>query len=91
MKILQIIFALKPQFFSKDLKYLFDTVLGQDGMIFDDVGWWSRFNKGKNGVDNFGIGLEKIMEGTGTNNQVAPSHGYSIGYFIILFDGGRIH
>ena len=54
-------------FFYKDFDYLFDTILVQDGLICDDVGLWSRLNKGSDGIDDVGIGLGKIMEGTGTN------------------------
>ena len=74
----------------KDLKSLIDAVLGQDDIILDDVGWWSRFNKGRDGVDDFDIGHGNIMEETGTNNQVDPYYGAYIGSFIISVDGGRI-
>ena len=64
--------------------------MGQDVLVFDVVGWWSGFNKGSDSIDDVDIGLRDIIEGTGTNNLVAPSHGASIGYFIVVVDGGDI-
>ena len=61
--------------------------MGHDGLIFDDVGWWSGFKKGDDRIDDVDIGLGYIVEGMGTNNQVAPAHGASI---ISVVDGGRI-
>ena len=75
---------------SNDSKSLFDNVLGQDGLICGDVGWWSKFMKGSDGVENVDIGLDEIMEDTCSINQVDPSHGASIGSFVIVVDGGRI-
>ena len=75
---------------SKYLKSLFYNVLGKDGIIGDDVGRRSGFNKVRNDVGNSVIELDAIMEDTGTNNQVAPSHGAPIGYFIIAVEGGGI-
>ena len=46
--------------------------------------------KGSNGVDKGHIILGNIMEGTVTKNQVASSHGSSIGSFVFVVDGGRI-
>ena len=43
-----------------------------------------------NGVDDIDLCLGNIMEGMGTKNQVAPSHGESSGYFIIVVDVGRM-
>ena len=62
------------------------NILGKDGFICDDVGWWSRFNTDSDGVKKIGIGHRNIMEGTGTNNQVSPSHGSWIVSFIIVVD-----
>ena len=85
-----IIFSLQPCLFSKDLKSVFDAVLGQDGLIFDDVGWWIRFKKVSDGVDGIDIGHGNVVEGTGTKNQVSPYHVASIVSFIIVVGGGRI-
>ena len=48
-------------FFYKNFESLFNTVLGQDGLICDDVGWWSALNKGSYGIDDVDIGFGKIM------------------------------
>ena len=61
-------------FFTKKVESLFNNVLCQDGIICDDVGWWSGFNKVRDGVDNVDIGIGNIMEGTGSNNQSDPYH-----------------
>ena len=49
------IFVLQTHIFIKNLDSLFNTVLVQDDLICDDVGWWSGFNKGGNIIDNNGI------------------------------------
>ena len=72
------------------MKSLLDAALVQNGLICDNVGWCSRFNKSSDGVDDVGIGHVNIMEGTGTNKQVDTYHGSSIVYFFIVVDGGRI-
>ena len=46
--------------------------------------------KGGNGIGDVDIGLGGIVEGMGTNNQVAPDHGAPIGYYIIVLDGRKI-
>ena len=66
-------------FFYKNFESLFNTVLGQDGLICDDVGWWSALNKGSYGIDDVDIGFGKIMQGMGTNNKVDPLDGVLIG------------
>ena len=38
------------------------------------------------GVNDIDVGLGNIMECTGTNNQVSPSHGALNRYFIIPVD-----
>ena len=76
--------------FLKELMSLMDALLGKDGIICDDVGWRSRFNKGSNGVDVVNIGHGDIMQVTGTNYWVATYHGALIGSFVIVVDGGRI-
>ena len=58
--------------------------MDQDGLIFDDVGWWSGLNKGGNSIYGVGIGLHDIVEGMGDNNQVVPTHGALIGSSIII-------
>ena len=90
MKLLQLFLYCSLDFLSGDLKSLIDDILGQDGFICDDFGWWSRFNKSSNGVNDVDIGHVEIMEFVGTNNQVAPSHGASIEYFVIVVDVGSI-
>ena len=90
MKLLQLFLQCNLNFLYKKFNFLFDTLLVQDGLICDDVGWWSGFNKCVYGVENVDIGLFNIMEGTGTNNKVAPSRGAMIGSFIIVVYGVRI-
>ena len=85
-----ILFALQPQLFFQKIDSPFDNLMSQDGFIYNYVGWWIGFNKGSGVIDNVGIGLGKIMEGMGTNNQVDPSHGASIVSFITAADGGGI-
>ena len=46
MKLVQLISHCSLSFFSKNVEAMFDIVLGQYGLIFDDVGWWSGLNKG---------------------------------------------
>ena len=65
-----IIFILQPRLHSKNFESLFNTVLGQDGLIFDDVGWWSGFNKGCDIVHGVEIGIGKIVEGVGKKNRL---------------------
>ena len=77
-------------FFTKNLESLFNTVLGQDGIICNGVGLWSGFTKCGNSIADVGIGFCNNMEGTGTNNWVAPAYGAPIGSNIIVVDGGRI-
>ena len=90
VKLLQLFSQCSLDFLSEYLKSLLDDILGQDGFIYDDFGWWSRFNKSSNGVNDVDIGHVEIMEFVGTNNQVAPSHGASIEYFVIVVDVGSI-
>ena len=90
MKMLQLFLHCIIDFLSKSFESLFDTVLGKDGIICDDVGWWIGFNKGSDVVEDVDIGLVKIMEGTRTNNKVDKSHGALIGYFIIVVNSGGI-
>ena len=67
---------------------MFDTVLVQIGLICDNVSW--LIGLVSDGVDDVDIGLGNIMEGTGSNNQVLPSHGSLIVSFVIIVDGGGI-
>ena len=75
---------------SRKFGSLFDTVLGNYGIICDGVGLWSGFNKGGSGIGDIDICLGDVIEVTGTKNQVAPSHGAPIGSSVIIFHGGRI-
>ena len=59
-------------FLNQKLESVFNTVLGQDGIICDDVGWWSGFNKGGNIIDAVDIEFWNTVEGMLTNNEVAP-------------------
>ena len=61
MKLLQLFLHFGLAFLSKYLKPLLDAALGQDGLIFDDVGWWGRFNRGSDGINGGNIGHGKIM------------------------------
>ena len=90
MKLLKLFSHCSLEFPPKSFDSLFDTVLGQDGLICDCVGWWSEFNKVGDGVDYINIGLGNITEGAETISQVVPSHRVPIGSFIIVVDGGRI-
>ena len=69
---------------------MFNTRIFQDGLICDDVVWWSRFNKGGDSIYKVDIGLHDIVEGMESNNEVVPVHGAPIGSSVILFDGDRI-
>ena len=84
------IFVLQPRFFTKTFDSLFNTVLVQDGLIFDDFCWWSVLNNSDDMIYDFYIYLCNIVDGIGANNHVAPDYGETIVYSIILVDGGRI-
>ena len=84
-----IIFLLQPRPFFK-FQSPFNTVMGQDSLICDNVCLWGGFKKGNDSIDNIDIGLGKILEGVGTNKQVYPFHGEPIQSSIIVVDGGRI-
>ena len=86
----EILFALQPYFFVKFVDFLFDNVMFQDGLICDDVGLCSEFNKFWDGIVDIDIVLGDITEGTGTNNKVYTYHGALIGSIIVVADGGRI-
>ena len=90
MKLLQLFLYCSLKLLPLNFDSLFNTVLGQDGLIFYDVGWCSGFNNGCDVIDNVDMGLGDIVKGMGTNNQVAPSHRLPIGSSIILVHGGRI-
>ena len=85
-----IIFVLQPLFFNKYIEPLFNTVLCQYGLICDDVGFCSGFNKGDNIIYGIAIGLRIIVEGMWANNLVAPEYGFPIVSSIIAVDSGRI-
>ena len=48
------------------------------------------FKKSSDGVNIIDTCLGNFLEGTGTGNQVAPSHGTPSGSFIIVADVGEI-
>ena len=64
--------------------------MGQDGLVFDDVGWWRGFKNGGDSIYDIYIGLCEIVEVMGINNYVSLSHGAPIGSSIIVADGGSI-
>ena len=88
MKLLQIFFYWSLFFTPQNIESLSNTVLGQDVLICDDVGWWIGLNKGGDVIYSVDIGLRNIVEGKGTNNQVTPAHGAPIWSSIIVVDGG---
>ena len=62
------IFVLQSRLFTKNFYFLSNNVLGQDGLVCDDVCWWSRFNKGDDIVYVIVVWLRNIVEGKGSNN-----------------------
>ena len=86
---LQLFLYYSLAFFIKNLEYLLYIVLGQDGLICDDVGWWSGFNKCGNIIDDVEIGFYNTVEGMGTNNYIVTPHGSPIGSSIIIVYGAR--
>ena len=64
--------------------------MGQDGLIFDDVSWWSGFKKGGDVIYDVDIGLRSIAKVMRPKNQVNPSHGAPIVSSAIVLDGGII-
>ena len=59
---------LQPCLFTKNIESLFNTVLVQDGIICDYVGWCSGFNKVGNIVEVVGIVFYNTVVGMGTNS-----------------------
>ena len=90
MKLLQLFPYCSLDFFTKTFEYLFNNVLGQDGIICDDVGCWSGINKGDDSIYDVDIGLCDISEVMEANNQVAPAHESPIGSPIVVVDGEGI-
>ena len=90
MKLLKFVLYCSLGFFSKTFEVLFNTLLVQDGLICYDVGWLSWLKEGDDSNYEVDIGLCDIVEGMGTNNQVAPSHGVPIISSIIVVYGGGI-
>ena len=70
MKLLQLFSYFRLAFSHKNFEPLFNTVLGKDGLICDDVGWWSGLKKCGYGIGDVDIGLLYIVDGMGINNQV---------------------
>ena len=66
------------------------TVLDQNVLVCNDVGWWNGFKKVGDIIFKVDIGLCNILDNMGTKNQVAPSHGYPIESSIVVADDGRI-
>ena len=61
MKLMQLFSYCSLAFFTKTFESLFNTVLGQDGLIFDDVGWWSGLNKVGDSIYDVDIILPNIL------------------------------
>ena len=90
MEMLQLFLYHRLAFFTKNIESLFNTVLGQDGIICDDICWWSGFNKSGDIIDGIYIGPCNIVELMGTNNKVSPAHVALIGSSTIVVYGRRI-
>ena len=87
---LQLFFYCSLALLTKNFEYLSNNVLGQDGLICDDVGCRRGFNKGGDKIYDVGLDHNKILEGMVYNNQVVPPHVAPIGSSVILVDGGSI-
>ena len=72
------------------LKSLLHILLIQDVIICNDIGWWSSSNKSSYDINDIDVGIGKIVEGAGADNQVFPSHRASSSSFIIVVDAGRL-
>ena len=68
MEMMQLLLYYTLAFFTKNIDYLVNIVLGQYGIICYDIGWWSGFNKVGNSIDSVDIGLLNTVEGMRTNN-----------------------
>ena len=87
------IYMYPPSYFPKITKYLeyfFDTLLHQDGLICDDVGWWSGFKNVGNSIYNFGVGFCNTVKFIGANNYIVSSHGAQSGYVVAVVGIGVI-
>ena len=49
---------------------MFITVLFQDGLICDNVGWWSGFNKYGDRIYDIDMGLSEIVEFMDPTNRL---------------------
>ena len=68
MKLLYLFFYFSLYLLTKEHEYLFDNVLRQDGLICDDVGWWSGLEKGGNIINNVDVGFCNTVKFIGSNN-----------------------
>ena len=63
MELLKLFSYCSLELFTKHFEFLFNTILGQDDLTCDDVGWWSGLNKGVNIIDDVDIGFCNTVEG----------------------------
>ena len=61
MKLMQLFSYCSLASLTKTFESLFNTVMDQDGLIFDDVGWWSGLNKGGDSTYDVVIILPDIL------------------------------
>ena len=61
MKLLQLFLYCSLTFLTKNFESLFNTVLDQDGLICDYIGWWCGLNKGGDIIYDIDIGLHYIV------------------------------
>ena len=85
MKLLQL-FSYCSLYFLQKFESLLNTGLGQGGIICGYVGWCIGINKCGDIIYNIDVGLCVIVEEIGANNQVVPSNGAPIVYYVIVVD-----
>ena len=85
-----IIFVLQPCLFLKNFEPLFNNVLGHNSLVCNDVGWWSGFYKVGDNIYDVDIGIQKIVEGIVTKNQVDTYHRAHISSSVTIFYGESI-
>ena len=61
MKLLQLFSYCSLASLTKTFQSQFNTLLGQDGHIFDGVGWWSGLNKGGDSIYDVDIILFDVL------------------------------
>ena len=68
MELIELFLYFNLAFFTKHIESLFNTLLGQDSLICDDVSWWSGFKEGDSSIDDVDIGFCNTVEGMEINN-----------------------